>query len=330
MAIYRKLSFIFSTYVTLSIRFEYPRIFYTVFPRQIVKAPAITPSISLTPFLDSVLTCPPGPSPVSRRLLPVASAPNGDESSAPQLPPTDPLVFASECVGAFVPPTEAHIHFLKQAHAMFLFLDDKYDDVDESQRAAFKVFEVRSAVGRSADESIIATRQWRNIAMVSSRCDTRKTQFRCLEYQAASFSHGFTQNIVENIVSTALICCFACFLPPCSAHRPPPSVGVQPAPADRARSQRDSDRVAVDRRHRTPVAVRAQVGDLEGVSERADRDAAKSKAVRENGQSYGTNHLLSSKHNHLLSSKQLDKIRGQEHLPLFFHESCGNECFLPG
>ncbi len=105
--------------------------------------------------LDSVLTFPFRPFPVSRRLLPVAFAPTNtsDESSAPQLPPTDPLVFASECVGAFVPPTEAHIHFLKQAHAMFLFLDDKYDDVDESQRAAFKVFEVRSAVGRLVGRS---------------------------------------------------------------------------------------------------------------------------------------------------------------------------------
>ncbi len=54
-------------------------------------------------------------------------------------------------MGAFVPPTEAHIHFLKQAHAMFLFLDDKYDDVDESQRAAFKVFEVRSSVADSRE-----------------------------------------------------------------------------------------------------------------------------------------------------------------------------------
>ncbi len=203
---------------------------------------------------------------MSRRLLPVASAPNSDdESSAPQLPPTDPLVFASECVGAFVPPTEAHIHFLKQAHAMFLFLDDKYDDVDESQRAAFKVFEVR--VGRAVADSRGNDGRWNNSGKskpVFHIWKFAKLIFGARVSNENLFHLVLPEKLRENIVSAALICCFACFLSPCSAHRSPPSVGVQPAPADRARSQCYADRVAVHRRHRTPVAVRAQVGELEG------------------------------------------------------------------
>ncbi len=59
-----------------------------------------------------------------------------------------------------MPPTEpeANIHFVKQAHAMFLFLDDKFDVTDDSQRAAFKVFEWESS-------------RWLPLARDRSECD---------------------------------------------------------------------------------------------------------------------------------------------------------------